>query len=67
MADIDVVKKGSRAWVWVLMIIALALVLWFLFAGGSGQSGFMQETGGQPHLAAAFVASPVRETASPGA
>ena len=65
MAEIDVVKKGSRAWVWVLMIIALALVLWFLFAGGNSQSGLMQETGGQPHLAAAFVASPVQATTSP--
>ena len=30
MADIDVVKKGSRAWVWVLMLIVLALILWMM-------------------------------------
>jgi hypothetical protein len=32
MADIDVVKKGSRTWVWFLVLAVLALILWFLFA-----------------------------------
>ena len=58
MTDIDVVKKGSRAWLWVLMFVALALVMWFLFAGGTTQSGGLIEKGRQPHLAAAFVALP---------
>ena len=59
MAEIDVVKKGSRAWVWVLMLIALAVLLWFMFAGGTNQSGFMMDEGGQPHLAAAFASDAV--------
>lgn len=35
MADIDVVKKGSRMWMWVVMVAVLALVIWFLFMGNS--------------------------------
>jgi hypothetical protein len=57
MTEIDVVKKGSRTWLWVLMIIALALVLWFMFAGGNTRSGSLLEEGRQPHLAAAFAAA----------
>jgi hypothetical protein len=59
MTEIDVVKKGSRTWLWVLMIIALAIVLWFMFAGGNTQSGSLLEEGRQPHLAAAFAAPAV--------
>ena len=62
MTEIDVVKKGSRTWLWVLMIVALALVLWFMFAGGNNQSGGLIEEGRQPHLAAAFVAPVVTIT-----
>jgi hypothetical protein len=62
MADIDVVKKGSRAWVWVLLAILLALVLWFVFAGmGTQQIGSMEQ-GGQPLYAAALTASPILNT-----
>ena len=62
MADIDVVKKGSRAWIWVLLAILLALVLWFVFAGmGTQQIGSM-EPGGQPLHAAALNAWPMLNT-----
>ena len=44
MADIDVVKKGSRAWVWMLMLIALVLILWFVMTGSNPpQTGLMFE------------------------
>jgi len=30
MAEIDVVKKGSKAWLWILLVlIVIALVVWF--------------------------------------
>ena len=54
MADIDVVKKGSRAWLWVLMLIVLALVLWFIMANAGGQRPQGSIDGGQPHHAAAL-------------
>lgn len=63
MADIDVVKKGSRAWVWILLVLAALVLLWFLMMpdGGSTiqQTGWKIMEGGQPHLAAVLVHSPV--------
>ena len=56
MADIDVVKKGSRAWLWVVILIALALVLWFILGNVRGQRTQTSIHGGQPHHAAALVA-----------
>jgi hypothetical protein len=32
MADIDVVRKRSNAWVWIIALIAMALVIWALLA-----------------------------------
>jgi len=60
MADIDVVKKGSSAWLWILMIVVLALVAWFVMAGNRPQAVGQIEIGGQPHLAAAaaYAVSP---------
>ena len=29
MADIDVVKKSARAWLWIVILAALILVIWF--------------------------------------
>jgi hypothetical protein len=56
MADIDVVKKGSRAWVWVLLAILLVLFLWFLFAGmNTQQTGSIEGGGGQPLVAAVLA------------
>jgi hypothetical protein len=57
MADIDVVKKGSRAWVWIVMIAILALVVWFIMAGNRPRTVGQLEIGGQPHFAAAVSAS----------
>jgi hypothetical protein len=32
MADIDVVRKRSNAWVWIIALIAMALIIWALLA-----------------------------------
>lgn len=34
MADIDIVKKRSRTWLWVVLAIIVAAVLVFVFANG---------------------------------
>lgn len=52
MADIDVVKKSSRAWIWILMIVILALVAWFAFGASRTRTVGELEHGGQPHVAA---------------
>jgi hypothetical protein len=36
MADIDVVKKRSNVWLWVVVLIVAALLLWALLAAFSG-------------------------------
>jgi hypothetical protein len=54
MAEIDVVKKRSRAWIWVLMLVILALVLWFTI-GSAGDERTGVYLHGQPHIAAAHV------------
>lgn len=34
MADIDVVKKGSSTWLWIVIaLVVLALILWFMMSG----------------------------------
>ena len=44
MADIDVVpKKRSRAWIWILVAIVVALIIWAIVAGMS--SGPAPRTG----------------------
>jgi 4-amino-4-deoxy-L-arabinose transferase-like glycosyltransferase len=55
MAEIDVVKKRSRAWIWVLMLVVLALVLWLIMrsTGGESTGGYLQEA--QPHIVATHV------------
>jgi hypothetical protein len=53
MADIDVVKRGSRAWIWILVAIILAVVLWFMMAGTEPRVGNRLDIGGQPLAAAA--------------
>ena len=52
MAEIDVVKKGSKAWVWILLAIAVLLALWFLMAGNNPPRTAYTIEGGQPHAAA---------------
>lgn len=60
MADIDVVKKGSRAWVWILMLVVLALILWFVMAGSNTpQTGSMLDAGGAVAAAAPPLVSQV--------
>lgn len=59
MADIDVVKKGSRAWVWLVLIVLLALILWFVFGMNTADTTTGRLETGQPQLAAAVV-SPSR-------
>lgn len=47
MADIDVVKKGSSSWVWLLAILAAAVLVWLLWSsmrsddtpGATGEMG----------------------------
>jgi hypothetical protein len=43
MANIDVVKKRSNVWLWVIALVILAVVLFALFGMGDGRS-----TGGTP-------------------
>ena len=31
MADIDVVKKGSSSWVWILAVLAAVVLIWLLW------------------------------------
>jgi hypothetical protein len=42
-ANIDVVKKRSNVWLWVIALVVLAVVLFALFGMGDGRS-----TGGIP-------------------
>ena len=54
MADIDVVKKGSRTWLWVVLALIVLAALFFMMGGSSGaRTGSLMIEGGQP-LAAAF-------------
>jgi hypothetical protein len=50
MADIDVVKKGSTTWLWIVLVLAaVALVLWFALARNHApQTGFNIDQGVQP-------------------
>ena len=46
MADIDVVKKGSNLWLWIVLAIVIALVLWYVMAGSGArpsQTGMLLE------------------------
>jgi hypothetical protein len=53
MADIDVVKKSSHVWLWILIALVVVVALFFLFGRGSEtRSGFLDRNGGQ-HFAAA--------------
>jgi hypothetical protein len=50
MADIDVVKKGSHLWLWIVLAIVIALILWYVVAGSSArsaQTGMLLDGGGQ--------------------
>ncbi len=38
MADIDVVKKGSSLWLWIILAMVIAVALWFMMAGSGTRS-----------------------------
>lgn len=42
MADIDVVKKGSSSWVWLLAVLAAAVLLWVLWSSMRGEDATSQ-------------------------
>jgi len=44
MADIDVVKKGTNVWLWIVLAIIVALVLWFMM-GRRGDTANANRTG----------------------
>jgi bacteriorhodopsin len=55
MADIDVVKKGSSTWLWIVIaLVVLALILWYMMSGDPApQTGLLLEhellrTGARP-------------------
>ena len=53
MADIDVVKKGSHTWLWIIIILVILLAVFFLFARNpETRTGVLNEKGGQPFAAA---------------
>jgi bacteriorhodopsin len=45
MADIDIVqKKGSSIWLWVvLVVVALALLFWFMSSRNTAPSAHLQQ------------------------
>jgi hypothetical protein len=32
MADINIVRKGTNIWVWVVLLVVLAIVIWAVIA-----------------------------------
>ena len=48
MANIDVVKKRSNVWLWVIALVILAVVPFALFGMGDGRSTGGRSTGGTP-------------------
>ena len=45
MADIDVVKKGSNLWLWIILAIVIGLALWFMMAGSGDGAATGPRTG----------------------
>ena len=53
MADIDVVKKGSHTWLWILIILVILVAVFFLFVRNpETRTGVLNQKGGQPFAAA---------------
>ena len=53
MADIDVVKKSSNTWLWVVIALVIVIALFFLFGRNTDtRTGFLNQKGGQPLAAA---------------
>jgi hypothetical protein len=59
MADIDVVKKGSRTWLWILVALAVVLLAWwFLSRSPRGpRTAHIAPRGGHPAHASAIARS----------
>ena len=59
MAEIDVVKKGSRAWLWITLVVLAVIIIWFMMArsGTNPQTGALLQDGGLPP-GTATLASP---------
>jgi hypothetical protein len=58
MADIDVVKKGSRTWLWVLLVIAILMIVWFMMgATGTPTTGRVIAPLSQPAESVRVVSS----------
>ena len=47
MADIDVVKKSSNTWLWIVLVVAaIAFILWLAFGRNHApQTGFRIDNG----------------------
>ena len=56
MADIDVVKKGTSVWIWILLAVVLAVVLWFVLGMNRTETTTGQLHGTQPLAAGALAA-----------
>ena len=58
MADIDVVKKGSSSWLWIVIaLVVLAIILWFVMRGDPvPQAGFLLDNGLQAVPTEAWIA-----------
>jgi len=53
MADIDVVKKGSRVWLWVAIALVVVLALWLMMGRNTtSRVGWQLNEEGWPHAAA---------------
>jgi bacteriorhodopsin len=58
MADIDIVKKGSNTWLWIVLVLAaVALIFWFAVGRNHApQTGFNIDNGFES-ISAAIVAT----------
>jgi hypothetical protein len=57
MTEIDVVKKSSRVWLWIVMAILVLAALFFMTRGGSDntRTGHLIDHRGQPSMVVALV------------
>jgi len=58
MADIDVVKKGSRTWLWIVIALAVVLILWWVMsrpANGTRTTQSVPRATQPAHTAATLV------------
>jgi bacteriorhodopsin len=61
MADIDVVKKGPTAWIWIVVVlVALVLIIWFVMGRGNAPRTGRVDGGRQPLAATLISGVPLR-------